>query len=805
MNAFEYFMQSADASFQRKQDLFNQILQSILQQEVMGAGQKTALVNLARGLQVSITEKRASLDRLTKTVFDKDAELEAIREEGKIDYGQDVLGYGIRAYETETKAEAGLREQRMENAGDILEQEKKLAAAELESVNQEAIVASEKAAKWVAAKGLVLNGQTPTDAADQLAAGAAAAWQNEWSAGYARMPSQAARDEYVRRFDSWAKEVYAKNEILARRGESNAGVLVMPETMDAMSIALAKYGVPSAVPKSAATSSSSLEGQALAGTNVKSAPKPAALDRLHALERERYADLLGLPVDSPELEIDFTDKAELTAAEDYLLRAAYNRLQYNPDATEREADLAKYKTYKDYVEGIKNGLADVVDDVKAARGLSVSSLKLLHEGSIASERLGLKEDEARLKELTDKLSGASDRDPAEVYTSAVEKARDVYRRLYGPNAMREGVAVSDQIQELTAGMSPLERAELIHNMPVSDRRKEALLHASSGRATDKDLVILRQRAPALDLGSAANKLLKYIPGELLTSDGDLIVKNSDGTVDYIPPEVATITDLARAVGSGADPDTRKKLEEAASLFSQLTETEQLARLSGKLLTEFTGMVSSSSNKPETVLEDLGKHYQPVPDPSALPLEREAYKSTMDRWDVRNKSDMADKNIVDGPEAVTPPTSPVVPVPPTTPVPRPAVIDLTTKPKAALPFDKSIEVQALAAAAVGPDAIRTASSKVASKLGRDPTAREVTAGVTDGMLAGFNEKERKLLADLARQSSEAGVDGMEQLSKVFNPLQSPSKYERAARFLAMTRDPRYQDLDKRASIAALRNV
>jgi len=304
---------------------------------------------------------------------------------------------------------------------------------------------------------------------------------------------------------------------------------------------------------------------------------------------------------------------------------------------------------------------------------------------------------------------------------------------------------------------------------------------------DRDLYILRQRSPALDLGSALNKLRRFLPSDIIEGEFLLV----DG--ERIPLEVASLRDLTEALIKGQDvsPEAAAKLKEQIELFEKLSKNPSLmsaARRQMDTLLDAVGGPSIEAQRQTDRGVEAAEYYkrdtsQPVQD----------YRRGLERSKERAKDSIWD--------AVMPSTEPAI----TSPLPAPKTNQIPTKSGPAVApvtFNEGVRKQSAIASIVGPDSIRLATDTAKKKSGRNPSALEVIEG-TKSIMTKLTDKERSLVDAVAKQSSELKSNPDDAIAAIFNPLTDPDKYKEAKIYVAMASNPDYLDLQKKSDLEILR--
>jgi len=819
MEVYEYFAQLSAQAAAKREQLFTDIVQTLMAQEFASDKQKVEMAKILARQVSDIREQRRGLDKIDVESLVADSEIQQALIKAR---AEDVIS------QREAKTTLSATQERA--ATDRYTADLDFKTATLDAQNASRTAAREQAEVALTRAEPYVN-TLPTksldtqlsesEVRDAIAGGVNTGLRESGLLrALAAADTPAGKAEVAQRIKSFVGR-YVDNVATVRKGKTNSEYFAPSDRSKLVdSVSSLVLGSDSSLgsPDQEAEKSVKAAADAIPGSNVRDvggySQGVAALD-LAKKETERFNRLLGREVTAADLDFD-PNNPTLSAAEQYVLRAAYNRTLFDAD------DSNDLPSYEEFVSAWRKQ-PEVQSFVDTIRTRDDTSLRILHSGDRLEQRASLRDKEKQLQTRLDTMFGETDgRSNDERYEDVIRRARILYSKLYGGDRIKSGMEAAAIISKETAGMSPDEKREIIASMPGSDSRKEVMLKATMGEElSEAEFRKLHTRSPALDIGteaSAIGKLKASLPSELIDVNNNLLIRNDDGTMTEIPLEQASVVDLADSIIGGLGPDTdpkvAAKLRAQAKLLSELVKSPRLAYAASRQLGE---TLSTIGGEDFTYKEQTKNIKQEAKDQikrtGSLPAN---WDEAIDeeKWQQLGREPRELDTTVITPTGTVPnipaapasPPAPFIPAPATPkPLERGTVVIEEAKPTArkkspnSQSYSQAVAKRSLMSEKLAPDALRSASAMVKEKTGRTITANELITA-SEQLLSDFSPKQVKLLRDYARQVAELGKsDGLSGLEKIISPIQDPAGYAKAAEYLGMARLPEYQDINKRSRV------
>lgn len=598
----DYFLQQADAAFARKQQLYDQILQSILQEELKTPAIKKAELELLAREETRLRSMEEALRDQQLAGIKADSELLKVVSQGQGDIATANIAFNeaVKTAQIRSQTELAVERSRQER---LIEE-----AALKEKARTDELKAAGQTAAGGFGTGAFATGITPDDAKNTARDYLALLWNTSFDTKLKSAGTTAQRQAVV---DSFKQ---ASADWMSKQGSGvTAAMLKDPDIQNAaITEAIRQIGVTDLgktaeqvieEEKAKAKSQIRIPG-GVGGTGLRGVDEQLMLSR-----KEKLKTLLG--IDESELQnlqVDLGDSAQ-TKFEDYLTTAAYNRVGLgNPDVA--DTFYKKYPTSEDFRNAMRSGGADAAEKalVEETEALDATTLKQLYGGELAQGYRELRRRQADLEAQRKKLE--TPQDVGLTYERATERARYLYRKLYGPEGVQSGLEAADAIRREMAGKSEEEVKDIIDQLPLDDRQRQiALKAAAGGSITDTELRKLKAVAGvpgATALSASTIKTLGVrLPGFVDEEGMITIGLDEQGTPIKRDQAELTLGDLGDAFvaygesrGEVIDANTIAKIKESARLLEQLSSTQPFA----------TPMINQQLNK---VIEKI-PGVEPVP-------------------------------------------------------------------------------------------------------------------------------------------------------------------------------------------------
>lgn len=749
----QYFMGQADQAFARKKDLYNQILQSILSQELKTPGQRRAELELLAREETTLRTLEDGLRKAQREAVKSDATLINTLSKGQTSIAQANIDYNraVAAAKIMSATELAVEKSKAERQID-------------EDASRERARAGELAASAKTQAGSFPNASfTSTVEADVEATAAGqgkalwdASFKSKMSAATTPAERQAVTDAYKTSLSEW----------MSRQSGPAHYVLQDPGTQSKVLQQVFKdYGVTD----SGMTSEQMIAADAAkrkAGVSIPQGVGQASLrpvdQDIIVNRKEKIKALLGF--EPSEVDVSVNLDSVDTQWEKYLATATFNRMNLaEPEVA--AAFFSKYPTTDKFIAALndpKNTDTDMPHYkllVQESELLDPTTLKELYSGEIAQGFRNLRERQAALDErkrtLADGVDGAS------AYEDAVNKARVIFRRVYGGAGLQSGMAAAEAIRTDLKDASPEEQQAILDQMPITDRQKQIFQKAARGEPiTDREFVILNQQgAPTASLSNSVfEKLNTKFPGIVDEQNRIVVSYDAKGTPIYKDIESADIGDLTDALasykgdgkGQGVlDEDTKAKLRESSLLIKKLAGAQ----------------------------------------PGALPVLHELTSKQLESWLDGMTQGTGDTRADGTPPLQDKPTPAtdaelqdfefIPPAPGDITQARARDMQLLT------PDFKQVGAARLKATqTAAPEVMVAASSRIKEQRGRAPNPKELIGGI-EQQLASFGKQEKQLLTDLARQSrGSTNKEIQANVGRIINPAIDPDKYQTALAYIGM---------------------
>ncbi len=737
----EWFLQQSQLAFERKRDLYNQLLQGILSQSLKTPGQRKAELDLLAREETTLRTLEDSLRKSQREQIKSDSSLLEALSKGQTDIATANISFneGVRTATIKSQTDLQIEKSRAER-----------------QIDEDAAVARSKASELASAALTDAGNFGPgvfsaSDPVNIVNTGVGYL-KNLWSTSFeskakaATTPEakQAVVDAYKRASGEWLAKQQPGTPINAVLSDPEVQAQATATALRDMRVPDLGQSADALIDAQAASKKASLD----VPTSVGGGGTRGVDEQILLTRKERAQALLGLDAATlgpAALKVDLKDN-EVTPYEGYLASAAYNRMQL-ADPAQADAFYAKYPTLNSWNEAIKAGTidADASTLIQDTELLDTTSLKMLHDGEYPRGFAELRSRRGELDAQKKKLMEGGDE--AQTIENAVQQARYLYRKLYGDAPTQTGISAAETLRKELGGKTPEEVQAVLSQLPLNDRGMQVALKAVSGAPiTDKELrtLDLGQSNPATLPASVIEKFNTRLPG-FIAEDGTVVVGYDDkGTPTKRDVDELTLTDFGEALasyqgdadGNGTvDPDTAAKIKESMRLLQELTQAQPY-------LTPYLTHVAATQ---------LDKVLGPSPD--AQPARKPQTRITGPKLDEILLED----------------------------APQPQGFN-----------EASIKRQE-AITKVSPDVLSTSAIAVQEKTGRAPTSKEMVAGI-DSQLAGFSKEERRQISDLARQSK--GIDSkivQANLQKIVSPITDPDKYTQAVSYIGVASTPQVADL------------
>ena len=743
----QYFLQQADAAFQRKQQLYDQILQAILTEELKTPAVKKAELELLAREETRLRSMEEALRDQQLQGIKQDAELLKVisEEQGGIAKANIAFNEAVKTATIRSKTELAVERSKMER---LIEE-----AAINEKAKADALKAAGQTAAGTFGTGAFATGISADDAKNTARDYLATLWSQSFDSKLRGAETEAQRQAVV---DSFKQ---ASADWMSRQGSGvTAAMLKDPD--------IQKAAIDEAIRQVGATDRGRTAEQiiedekarAKAGIRVPSgvgAGGGRGVDEQIILSRqEKLRTILG--IDEKELKnlaVDLGDGSQ-TKFEDFLTTAAYNRIGLgNPDVADEF--YKKYPSAEDFRNAIRSGKGTDAEKalVEETEPLDATTLKQLYSGELAT---GYRELRRRQADLEDRRRALQEGiDAGLTFEGAVQKARYLYRKLYGPEKVQTGLEAADTIRKELAGKSEEEQAEILNALPIDDRQKQILLKAAAGSPiTDTELRKLQVTGPPGATALSAkviDKLAVRLPGFIREDGSVLLSYDESGMPVTKPQDELTLGDLGDAFvaygeekGEVVDQTTIDKIKEAADLLEKLSKTQ----------------------------------------PYAAPMMNFQVEKSLDK-------------VLEGIPGVKPPApvEPLIKLP--TRKPRPAAEEEAAMlAPSDVPFNVASNRRLEATRMASSDVLTTAAGRAKEVSGKAPRVSDVIKGV-EVQLADLPKPQRDLVVELGKQSGGLKPEQVQKnLSKIVNPLTDPEAFQKAVAYLGIASNEEYNNLVKK---------
>lgn len=743
----QYFLQQADAAFQRKQQLYDQILQSILQEELKTPAIKKAELELLAREETRLRSMEEALRAQQLEGIKADAELLKVisQEQGDIATANIRFNEAVRTATIASQTELAVERSKQTR---LIEE-----AAIAEKAKADALKAAGQTAAGTFGTGAFATGITADDAKNTARDYLALLWQQSFDSKLRSAETEAQKQAVVDSFKASASDWMSK--------QGSGATAAMLKDRDIQNAAIGEAIRQVGATDRGKTAEQIIEeekARAKAGIRVPTGVGGGGLRGVDAQimlsRKEKLRTLLG--IDESELRnltVDLGDSRQ-TKFEDYLTTAAYNRVGLgNPDVADEF--YSKYKTAEDFRNAIRNGTANDGEKalVEETEPLDATTLKQLYSGELATGYRELRRRQADLEDQRKRLEDGID--VGLTYERAVEKARYLYRKLYGPEKIQTGLEAADAIRKELAGKSEAEVSEILANLPIDERQKQIFMKAAAGGPiTDVELRKLQVSGPpgATALSPKVLETLNVrLPGFVREDGSVLLSYDEKGNPVTKAQDELTLGDLGDAFvaygeeqGEVMDQATIDKIKESARLLEQLSSQQPYAA---------PMMNFQIQRNLESALEAIPGVKPPEPKEPLIKLSPLQLK--------RKKAEDEEVSML-----------------------------------GELPFKEATSRRYEATKVAGGDVLTTAAGKVAEAKGKPPKASEVIRGV-ETQLASLPKAQRDLVVELGKQSGGLRPDQVQKnLSKIVNPLTDPEAFSRAVAYLGIASNDEYNNLVKK---------
>ena len=818
----EMFFDRARASFERKQDLFKTILDSILREEIKTPAQKQAELELLAREETRLRSMEEDLRKIQLEGLKQDGVLLKTITDSSADISRANIDFNARVSSAQIKARADLAIARTEAEQAIAER----AGKEQDKASQLAAEATTASALFPPA---------PFSGTDKAALTAAASgqltdlWNTHFLTSYKKADTPAEKQAVVDAFKAKSED-WLKNQ---SGGATQVILSSAPVITGALSQTLQRVGAADA----GKTAQQIIDEKYKAEKDRLQIPGGAGGPGLRGVDQEiiltrgeKLRALTGLSsADVKDVQLSFGPGTEPGKYQDYLTVAAYNR-QALSTPEESDAFYKKYPTPESFKQAARQGTLneDEKGAILEADLLDESTLKQLYSGTITQGVRDIKQRQAALDERKRMLTETQD--VGQTFAGAVEKARFLYRQLFGDAPLQSGIKAAQTIANTFAGSSPEEVDAALANLPIDDRQRQILKKAATGAPiSDAELRAVKFAGPSattLD-PNVISRLGENLPGFI--QDGQVTVGfettmgegfdafgnpiQVEKLTTPIQKDIATLSikDLGNAFSaygktSGAmgqaiptfTPEVELKIKESMALFEQLSQSQPYAvpmlnRMLGDQLDALTtgamgrgggaGAESVRGGFPFDIGVNLGGEASQTAGQTGREFFTGMKKGTPE---APNYGPTPDAGYFPGyvPPAAAPAAAPAAPqqaAPPATRGKAPPPIDLEILGAPDRKTATDLRINAIRKA--GPDAVGAAVQEGIMK-GKKAKPQEIITGL-ESNLAGFKKTDRDLLVELAKQSKGLKpAQIQENLSKIVNPVLDPDAFQRAAAFVGL---------------------
>ena len=587
----ELFFDRARASFERKQDLFKTILDSILREEIKTPAQKQAELELLAREETRLRSMEEDLRKVRLEQIKQDGLLLKTITDSSADISVANTNFNARVSSAQIAARADLAVARAKAEQDIAER----AGKEQDKASQLAAEATTASALFPPAPFTGTDRNTLTAAA---AGQLTDMWNTHFLTSYKKADTPAEKQSVVDAFKAKSQD-YLKNQ---GAGATQVILSSAPVIGGAIGQALQRVGAADAgktaqqiIDEKYKTEKDRLQiPGGVGGPGLLQADQEVILSR-----SEKLRALTGLTKGAAEdVNLVFGTTAEPNAYQQYITTATYNRMALS-DPQESDAFYKKYPTIDSFKQALKGGQAteEEINLVLEADLLDASTLKQLYTGTLTEGVRDIKNRQAALDARKAALLGTAD--VGQTFSGAVEKARFIYRQLFGDAPLQSGIQAAQTISNTFAGQSPEEIQAAIEQLPLDDRQRQIVMKAATGAPiSDAELRAIKFAAPSatkLD-PNVVNRLGENLPGFVVNDKVTIGFEptiNPDGTYDETPiqRDIASLSirelgDAFSAYGktSGAlgqpiptfTPEVEKRIKESMDLFEKLAQTQPFA-------------------------------------------------------------------------------------------------------------------------------------------------------------------------------------------------------------------------------------
>jgi hypothetical protein len=771
----ELFFDRARASFERKQDLFKTILDSILREEIKTPAQKQAELELLAREETRLRSMEEDLRKIQLEGLKQDGVLLKTITDSSADISRANIDFNARVSSAQIKARADLAIARTEAEQAIAER----AGKEQDKASQLAAEATTASALFPPA---------PFSGTDKATLTAAASgqltdlWNTHFLTSYKKADTPAEKQAVVDAFKAKSED-WLKNQ---SGGATQVILSSAPVITGALSQTLQRVGAADA----GKTAQQIIDEKYKAEKDRLQIPGGAGGPGLRGVDQEiiltrgeKLRALTGLSsADVKDVQLSFDPDTEPGKYQDYLTVAAYNR-QALSTPEESDAFYKKYPTPESFKQAARQGTLneDEKGAILEADLLDESTLKQLYSGTITQGVRDIKQRQAALDARKAALTGVAD--VGQTFAGAVEKARFLYRQLFGDAPLQSGIKAAQTIANTFAGSSPEEVDAALANLPIDDRQRQILKKAATGAPiSDAELRAVKFAAPSattLD-PNVVSRLGENLPGFVVNDKVTVGFTQDPGGFEVpIQKDIATLSikelgDAFSAYGktSGAlgqpiptfTPEVELKIKESMALFEQLAQSQPYAvpMLNRMLGDQLDALTSGAMGVGGAGKEKIGRMFPfdvgvTLEGTQGQPTAREFIKETP----FKSK------------EGQVPPAAPPPSAPP------PIDLELLGAPDRKTATD--LRINAIRKA--GPDAVGAAVQEGIMK-GKKAKPQEIITGL-ESNLAGFKKTDRDLLVELAKQSKGLKpAQIQENLSKIVNPVLDPDAFQRAAAFVGL---------------------
>ena len=796
----ELFFDRARASFERKQDLFKTILDSILREEIKSPAQKQAELELLAREETRLRSMEEDLRKVRLEQIKQDGLLLKTITDSSADISVANTNFNARVSSAQIAARADLAVARAKAEQDIAER----AGKEQDKASQLAAEASTASSMFPPAPFTGTDRNTLTAAASgQLTD----MWNTHFLASYKKADTpaekQAVVDAFKAKSEDWLKNQGAGatqvilssapviggaiGQTLQRVGAADAGKTAQQIIDEKYKAEKERLQIPGGV----------------GGPGLLKADQEVILSR-----SEKLRALTGLTKAAAEdVNLVFGTTAEPNAYQQYITTATYNRMALS-DPQESDAFYKKYPTVDSFKQALKGGQAteEEINLVLEADLLDASTLKQLYTGTLTEGVRDIKNRQAALDARKAALLGTAD--VGQTFSGAVEKARFIYRQLFGDAPLQSGIQAAQTISNTFAGQSPEEIQAAIEQLPLDDRQRQIVMKAATGAPiSDAELRAIKFAAPSatkLD-PNVVSRLGENLPGFVVNDKVTIGFEptiNPDGTYDEKPiqRDIASLSirelgDAFSAYGktSGAlgqpiptfTPEVEKRIKESMDLFEKLAQTQPFAvpmlnQMLGDQLDALTSGAKGEFGGPgpkigrevplDIATDFLGRKQAaapPIPGPvpgrgmEQIPEKPFGEVPSASQQELQRQRETEARR---GAPAKPPPA-----------------LDLELLGAPDKKTATNLRINAIRK--TGVDAVAGAVQEGIAK-GKVAKPKDITAGLEQN-LAGFKATERDALVELAKQSKGLKPEQLQQnLSKIVNPILDPDKFDKAAAFVGI---------------------